>query len=119
MPLLMFTYKAGGVGLNMTKASVLIRLQRSWSLIDNRQGEDRVHRIGSKHDSVTIIDVVTAGTVEEQQMQRLAEKLRRLEEINRDRERLRVAGISTQHLDEEEAILAMADLGEEGEVINE
>lgn len=119
VPLLMFTYKAGGVGLNMTKASVLIRLQRSWSLIDNRQGEDRVHRIGSKHDSVTIIDVVTAGTVEEQQMQRLAEKLRRLEEINRDRERLRAAGISTQHLDEEEAILAMADLGEEGEVINE
>lgn len=119
VPLLMFTYKAGGVGLNMTKASVLIRLQRSWSLIDNRQGEDRVHRIGSEHDSVTIIDVVTAGTVEEQQMQRLAEKLRRLEEINRDRERLRAAGISTQHLDEEEAILAMADLGEEGEVINE
>src|SRR5690606_41620447 len=69
--------------------------------------------------SVTIIDVVTAGTVEEQQMQRLAEKPRRLEEINRDRERLRAAGISTQHLDAEEAILAMADLGEEGEGINE
>lgn len=115
VPLLMFTYKAGGVGLDMTKASVLIRLQRSWSLVDNRQGEDRVHRIGSEqHTSITIVDVVTAGTVEEVQMRRLAEKLRRLEEINRDRARLQAAGISTSQLDEEEALLMQADLGEPG-----
>jgi len=113
VPLLMFTYKAGGVGLDMTRASVMIRLQRSWSLVDNKQGEDRVHRIGSeKHASITIIDVVTSGTVEEVQMRRLAEKLRRLEEINRDRERLIAAGVATTELDEEEALLMQADLGE-------
>lgn len=113
VPLLMFTYKAGGVGLDMTRASVMIRLQRSWSFVDNKQGEDRVHRIGSgRHASITIIDVVTSGTVEEAQMRRLAEKLRRLEEINRDRERLVAAGVATTELDEEEALLMQADLGE-------
>lgn len=111
---LLFTYKAGGVGLNMTKASTLVRLQRSWSLVDNKQGEDRVHRIGSEqHDVVTIIDVVTAGTVEVDQQQRLGEKLRRLEEINRDRARLVAAGRSTSSLDDEEAQLMSAHLGEE------
>lgn len=113
VPLLMFTYKAGGIGLDMTRASVMIRLQRSWSLVDNKQGEDRVHRIGSeKHASITIVDVVTSGTVEEVQMHRLAEKLQRLEEINRDQERLRAAGIPTTELDEEEALLSQSDLGE-------
>lgn len=113
IPLLLFTYKAGGVGLDMTKASVMIRLQRSWSLVDNKQGEDRCHRIGSEqHASITIVDVVTSGTVEEVQMRRLAEKLQRLEEINRDRERLRSAGVATTELDEEEALLMQSDLGE-------
>lgn len=113
VPVLLFTYKAGGVGLDMTAASTLVRLQRSWSLVDNRQGEDRVHRIGSeRHDTVTIIDVVTLDTIEEVQMLRLSEKLRRLEEITRDRERLVAAGVTTASLDDEEAQLMGAFLGE-------
>src|SRR5690349_5656741 len=48
---LLFTLKAGGTGLTMTATDTLVRLQRSWSMIDNKQGEDRVHRIGSeKHE---------------------------------------------------------------------
>lgn len=113
VPVLLFTYKAGGVGLDMTRAATLVRLQRSWSLVDNRQGEDRVHRIGSEqHGTVTIIDVVTAGTIEEVQMLRLSEKLQRLEEITRDRERLVAAGASTASLDDEEAQLLGTYLGE-------
>lgn len=113
VPVLLFTYKAGGVGLDMTRANTLVRLQRSWSLVDNRQGEDRVHRIGSeRHDTVTVIDVVTAGTIEEVQMFRLSQKLQRLEEITRDRDRLVAAGASTATLDDEEAQLLGAFLGE-------
>src|SRR5688500_416459 len=60
---ILLTYKAGGVGLNLTRADTMIRLQRSWSLIDNNQGVDRIHRIGSEvHGKVTIIDLVAAGT---------------------------------------------------------
>lgn len=104
---LLFTVKAGGTGLTMTAADTMIRLQRSWSMIDNKQAEDRIHRIGSeRHESVLVIDIVSRNTVEEGQMVSLAEKLKRLEEINRDRATLLAAGQSTHELDElEDAIL--------------
>lgn len=113
---ILFTYKAGGVGLNMTAADTLVRLQRSWSLIDNMQGEDRVHRIGSEvHDAITIIDIITAGTIEETQVEKLYQKLTRLEEIVRDREQLQAAGKSTAHLDAEAARIESVDLLDEAE----
>jgi len=108
---ILFTYKAGGVGLNMTAADTLVRLQRSWSLIDNMQGEDRVHRIGSEvHEAITIIDIITADTVEETQVEKLYAKMQRLEEIVRDREQLTAAGQSTAHLDAEAARIESVDL---------
>lgn len=114
VPVMMFTHQAGGEGLDMSCADTVIRIQRSWSLLINRQSENRAHRIGSdRHKSVTIIDLVTSGTVEVDQMRRLATKLARLEEIVRDRERLLAAGLGTQDLDREEAVLLMQDdLGE-------
>jgi len=98
--LLGFTLKAGGTGLTMTRASVMVCLQRSWSMIDNLQAEDRVHRIGSEiHNSVTIIDVVTRGTIEdERQMPALHDKFLRLEEIRRDREIRRANGLDESDL---------------------
>ena len=108
---ILFTYKAGGVGLNMTAADTLVRLQRSWSLIDNMQGEDRVHRIGSEqHEAITIIDIITADTIEETQVEKLYAKMQRLEEIVRDRAQLEAAGKSTAHLDIEEAEIQAHDL---------
>jgi superfamily II DNA or RNA helicase len=101
---LLFTYKAGGVGLNLTRADTMVRLQRSWSLVDNNQGVDRIHRIGSEvHDKVTIIDLVAAGTIEETQLERLYDKAERLEEIVRDRAKLLALGKTTDDLDSEAA----------------
>ena len=109
----LFTYKAGGVGLNLTRADTLVRLQRGWSLVELKQGEDRIHRIGSEvHDSVTVIDLVTAGTIEEDQIQRLREKSERLEEIVRDRVKLRKLGKSTAELDAEATRLEATGLME-------
>lgn len=89
---LMFTNKAGGVGMDMSPSDTLINLQRSWSLVDERQKEDRNHRIGSEiHECVNIIDVVARNTVEEDQIKTLLEKLERLEEITRDRAALLAA----------------------------
>jgi SNF2 family DNA or RNA helicase len=87
----MFTLKAGGVGLTLTRAGHLVRLQRSYSAIDNLQGEDRVHRIGSeRHTHVAIIDLVAQDTVEEtSQKMALFSKAERLEEVVRDRDALR------------------------------
>jgi len=96
----------------MTAADTMIRLQRAWSMIDNKQGEDRIHRIGSeRHESINIIDIITAGTVEETQLLRLYAKTRRLEEITRDRARLLAIGASIAHLDEEESKIISANLG--------
>lgn len=101
---MLFTIAAGGTGLTMTAADTLIFMQRSYRMIDNLQAEARIHRIGSeRHESVTLIDLVTTGTVEEtDQIPRLLLKIERLEEINRDRERLRKAGKETSSLDQEE-----------------
>jgi SNF2 family DNA or RNA helicase len=110
---LLFTLKAGGTGLTMTAADTIIFLQRSWSMIDNKQAEDRVHRIGSEvHEAINVIDIVTEGTVEEAQITRLYEKSERLEEITRDRATLLKAGRSIVHLDDEEATIMNTFLGE-------
>jgi SNF2 family DNA or RNA helicase len=84
------TISAGGVGITLTRAHTAVFLQRSWSMVDNTQAEDRIHRIGSEiHDSVRIIDIVARGTVEERQREVLNEKSERLEEIVRDRDFMR------------------------------
>ena len=83
------TIQAGGTGITLTKGSIAVFLQRSWSMIDNNQAEARVHRIGSEqHDKITIIDYVTAGTIEEVVIDAVETKTERLEKILRDRELL-------------------------------
>lgn len=113
LDVMLFTYAAGGVGINLTRADTMIRLQRSWSMIANNQGVDRIHRIGSEvHESVTIIDLVTAGTIEETQIQRLYEKAERMEEIVRDREQLMNAAENPDDLDAELARIETTSLME-------
>lgn len=88
---ILLTVQSGGTGITLTTAPYLVMLQRSWSLIDNMQTEDRVHRIGSEqHEQVTIIDVVTEGTMEVgRQLERLQEKGENLNEILRDSETMK------------------------------
>jgi SNF2 family DNA or RNA helicase len=111
--IMLFTIKAGGVGLTMTAADTIVFLQRSWSMLENKQAEDRVHRIGAEvHESIHVIDIVAPDTVEEGQITRLYEKMARLEEIVRDREILRAAGrlADVQALEAEEQLILGTDL---------
>lgn len=86
------TIAAGGTGITLTKARVGVFLQRSWSMIDNIQAEARVHRIGSEqHDSVVIVDYVTADTIEEVVIGAVEQKNNRLEDILRDKQLLKNA----------------------------
>lgn len=82
------TTGAGGEGITLTAAATVVFLQRSWSLIHNRQAEDRVHRPGQER-AVTIIDVVAPGTVEEYKALRLGEKLDRFEDLLRDKDQVK------------------------------
>lgn len=92
------TIAAGGIGITLTRAATAIFLQRSWSMVDNLQAEDRVHRIGSEiHDKVEIIDIIATGTLEERQRLVLGTKEDRLEEVMRDKDTLaRLLGIKKE-----------------------
>jgi len=86
---ILFTDKAGGVGVTLTAARQLVMLQRPWSLVDHKQALDRVHRIGSEiHDSILILDYVTEGTIEERVIQVLETKAENFEQIVNDKSRL-------------------------------
>jgi len=87
--------------LTMTAADTIVFLQRDWSVIKNLQAEDRVHRIGSQiHKAIHIIDVVAPDTVEEWQIQKVLEKLRRLEEIRRDGQEITAAFVDDVRTDD-------------------
>ena len=59
-------------------------------MLERKQAEDRVHRIGSEiHESINIIDLVSEGTLEGDQLQVLNDRAVRLEEIVRDTQALR------------------------------
>ena len=81
---MLVTTSAGGEGITLTAADVAIFLQRPWSAVANKQCEDRLHRIGQNGQSVTYIDLVTAGTVEEQVFEALERKAGRLQDVVQD-----------------------------------
>jgi SNF2 family DNA or RNA helicase len=84
------TIAAGGIGITLTRSDTLCFLQRSWSMVENSQAEDRVHRIGSEvHDKITIVDIIANDTIEERLRVVLGQKLERLEEVMRDRATIR------------------------------
>jgi SNF2 family DNA or RNA helicase len=56
--------KAGGVGIDLVAASVVIHYDRWWNAAKEDQATDRVHRIGQKQ-GVQVVKIVTEGTIEE------------------------------------------------------
>jgi len=82
------TFGAGSEGITLTRASTAIFLQRPWSLVQSRQAEDRIHRIGQDADKVLIIDLVSKGTVDAKVHEALVVKGEHLESVVRDRDRL-------------------------------
>lgn len=63
-PLFLISLKAGGTGLNLTSADVVIHLDPWWNPQVENQATDRSHRIGQKN-VVNVIKLVTKGTIEE------------------------------------------------------
>ena len=55
---------AGGIGIDLTAASVVIHYDRWWNASKENQATDRVHRIG-QNKNVQVMKLVTRGTLEE------------------------------------------------------
>ncbi|MGL5348661.1 MAG: SNF2-related protein [Peptostreptococcaceae bacterium] len=60
----LISLKAGGTGLNLTSASVVIHFDPWWNPAVEAQATDRAHRIGQK-EVVNVIKLVAKDTVEE------------------------------------------------------
>jgi 2-oxo-4-hydroxy-4-carboxy--5-ureidoimidazoline (OHCU) decarboxylase len=52
--ILVATIGAGGIGINLTAAQVVIMVDRAWTPTDVAQAEDRAHRIGQHHNVTSI-----------------------------------------------------------------
>ncbi len=63
-PLLIVSLKAGGTGLNLTRASHVLHYDRWWNPAVEDQATDRAHRIGQTA-TVNVHKLVTGGTLEE------------------------------------------------------
>jgi SNF2 family DNA or RNA helicase len=72
VPVFLLSLKAGGTGLNLTRADHVVHVDRWWNPAVEDQATDRAHRIGQTRP-VQVHRMVTQGTVEE----RVAELLRR------------------------------------------
>ena len=63
-PVFCISLKAGGTGLNLTAADIVIHYDPWWNVAVQNQATDRAHRIGQKN-LVTVYKLVAKGTVEE------------------------------------------------------
>ncbi len=63
-PVFLISLKAGGTGLNLVGADVVIHYDPWWNLAAQNQATDRAHRIGQQKQ-VTVFKLIAAGTIEE------------------------------------------------------
>lgn len=70
----LISLKAGGTGLNLTAASVVIHVDPWWNGAVQEQATDRAHRIGQKQ-TVTVFQLITKDTIEEKIQALQAQKL--------------------------------------------
>ena len=79
-PVFCISLKAGGTGLNLTAADIVIHYDHWWNIAVQNQATDRAHRIGQKN-VVTVYKLVMKDTIEERiiklqnRKKELAEKL--------------------------------------------
>ena len=64
VPVFLISLKAGGTGLNLTAADVVIHFDPWWNAAAQNQATDRAHRIGQKRQ-VTVFKLIAKNTVEE------------------------------------------------------
>jgi superfamily II DNA or RNA helicase len=63
-PVFLISLKAGGVGLNLTAADIVVHYDPWWNLAAQNQATDRAHRIGQTNP-VTVFRLIAKDTIEE------------------------------------------------------
>ena len=64
IPVFLISLKAGGTGLNLTGADIVIHYDPWWNLSVENQATDRAYRIGQKNN-VQVYKLITKNSIEE------------------------------------------------------
>lgn len=83
VPIFLISLKAGGNGLNLIGADIVIHLDPWWNPAVEDQATDRAHRIGQKN-IVQVIKLIAKGTIEE--------KIIKLQNLKKDLSRQIIEG---------------------------
>lgn len=78
--LFLLSTKAGGLGINLTAANTVILHDIDFNPYNDKQAEDRCHRVGQTRP-VKIIRLISKGTIEEGMLQIAQEKLQLEREV--------------------------------------
>ncbi|KZF19062.1 putative chromatin remodeling complex ATPase chain Iswi [Xylona heveae TC161] len=71
----LLTTRAGGLGINLTSADIVVLFDSDWNPQADLQAMDRAHRIGQTKQ-VVVYRFVTENAIEEKVLERAAQKLR-------------------------------------------
>lgn len=78
--LFLLSLKAGGVGLNLTRASHVVHIDRWWNPAVENQATDRAYRIGQTN-RVMVHKFITSGSLEENVDRMIRKKARLAEDV--------------------------------------
>ncbi len=95
-PVFLISLKAGGVGLNLTGADVVIHYDPWWNVAVQNQATDRAHRIGQTR-KVTVYKMIAKGTIEEK-IVKLQESKKDLADNIINGENVGIGGLSREEL---------------------
>lgn len=73
--LFLLTTRAGGLGINLTSADIVVLFDSDWNPQADLQAMDRAHRIGQTKQ-VVVYRFITENAIEEKVLERAAQKLR-------------------------------------------
>lgn len=95
-PVFLISLKAGGVGLNLTGADVVIHYDPWWNVAVQNQATDRAHRIGQTR-KVTVYKMIAKGMIEEK-IVKLQESKKDLADNIINGENVGIGGLSREEL---------------------
>lgn len=98
----LISLKAGGTGLNLTAADMVIHYDPWWNLAAQNQATDRAYRIG-QDNKVTVLRLIVKGTVEERILKMQEDKQNLADSV------ISEDGVSMTGLDKEQLISVLEE----------
>ena len=95
-PVFLISLKAGGTGLNLTGADVVVHYDPWWNVAAQNQATDRAHRIGQTR-AVTVYKLIAKDTIEEK-IQKMQEKKQSLADSVLTGENVNLSALSKEEL---------------------